>query len=188
MNNDQLYDINSILNIISDAFKTDDSNDWNLFFDIEGKELKNIQELLQKITLWRSADNAKGIPLDYIGNDLGVARNGADDDFYRFKIASKRYQRNSDGTSKSLYRLVSHTLGISSKDFLIHTNDKPNQIVIDNIPANQLDTNQKTDWLLDQLKSAVLDGIKIAEVSFSLQLNANINTGSAVSMTEYFEI
>lgn len=186
--NNQLYDINSILNILSDAFKTDDSTNWQLFFDIEGKELINIQNLINKIDLWRSVDNAKGLPLDYLGNDLGVARNGADDDFYRFKIKSKRYQKNSDGTSKSLYKLVSSTLGISPNQFFIHGNDKPNQVVIDRIPANQLDTNQKTAWLLDQLQSAVLYGIKIAEISFSLKLDANIHTGGIVSLDKYFSI
>ncbi|TPR40394.1 hypothetical protein [Apilactobacillus micheneri] len=188
MNNLNIYDTDSILNILSNAFKTDTSDKWSVFFDIEGKELKNIQELIYQIGQWRSVENAQGTTLDYIGNDLGVARNGANDDFYRFKIHSKRYQKLSDGTCNSLYKLVSNTLGISPNKFYIHDNDQPNQIVIDRIPANQLDTNQKTTWLLEQLSNAVVYGIKIAEISFSLQLNANIYTSGIVTMDEYFNI
>ncbi|MCL0330689.1 hypothetical protein [Apilactobacillus xinyiensis] len=166
MNN--MYNLDTILNLLSTAMKVQSKDDnWSKFFDIDGQELENIQNLLQQIQSWRSIQNAKGLTLDYQGNDFGVARNGADDDFYRFKIMSKRWQRVSDGTCNALYRLVANTLSVKPSEFFIHTNDLPNQIVVDDIPADKVETTEKTSWLLKQLENAVVYGIKIANVIFT---------------------
>ncbi|MCL0330539.1 hypothetical protein [Apilactobacillus xinyiensis] len=166
MNN--MYGLDTILNLLSTAMKVQSEDDnWGKFFDVDEKELENIQNLLQQIQSWRSIQNAKGLTLDYQGNDFGVARNGADDDFYRFKIMSKRWQRVSDGTCNALYRLVANTLSVNPSEFFIHTNDLPNQIVVDDIPADKVETTEKTSWLLKQLENAVVYGIKIANVVFT---------------------
>lgn len=188
MNDNVKYDLDSILNLLPSSVRDNSSTGWKNMYQIDGNELSNIQALIEQINNWRSVDNAKGITLDYLGNDLGIARNGADDDFYRFKIHSKKIERNTDGTCNSLYRLVASTLDINPSDIFVHTNDLPNQVVIDNIPTDKLTTNQKVEWLIEQLQNTVIYGIKIATVNFDLNTNADIKYGGTVGLEKHFTI
>ncbi|WP_353486081.1 hypothetical protein [Apilactobacillus xinyiensis] len=169
-----MYDLDTLLNILSTAMKIQSENSgWGRFLQIDGEELVKIQQLIKQIQDWRSIKNAQGMTLDYQGNDFGVARNGADDDFYRFKIMSKRWQKISDGTCNALYKLVANTLKVKPSEFFIHTNDLPNQIVVDDIPADKVETTEKTEWLLRQLENSVIYGVKVANVVFTTN-NFNI--------------
>ncbi|RDF82895.1 hypothetical protein, partial [Levilactobacillus brevis] len=161
------YNLEDLLNElpVSLAYEEDSNNAKLLSLYSDGME--DTLVTLQKMDEWHSIDIAEGEALDVIGNDRGVPRNGYDDEFYRFLIKSKQLQRQTDGTYSSLIKLIAESLGAKYSEINVGpVNNEPNTIQVTNVPATYIDSQRKEKLVLDQIRSSVAAGIRVAGIGF----------------------
>lgn len=175
MDSNEHYDLTDMLNELPAALNNNvDSNNAKLL-SILADDMVSMQELVDQINLWRDISNAKGGWLDKIGADWGVARNGFDDDFYRFMIRTKQLQRQTDGTYNGIIKLVAESLGASYSEInVIPVKDESNAIEITNIPAEYIDSQRKESMVLDRIRNSVIAGVRVANVQFQTVFESNL--------------
>ncbi|KID42920.1 hypothetical protein LbDm2_2152 [Levilactobacillus brevis] len=169
------YNLEDLLNElpVSLAYEKDSNNAKLLSLYSDGME--DTLVTLQKMDEWHSIDTAEGEALDMIGNDRGVTRNGYDDEFYRFLIKSKQLQRQTDGTYNSLIKLIAESLGAKYSEINVGpVNNEPNAIQVTNVPATYIDSQRKEKLVLDQIRSSVAAGIRVAMVQFRTTVKSNL--------------
>ncbi len=172
------YDLNTLLNElpVSLAYSEDSNNAKLLSFYADS--MVDVENLLNTINAWRDIDSAQGKALDYYGEDHNVYRNGADDNFYRFMIKTKRLQRMTDGTYDSIIKLVCQSLGADYGEInvrpMYESSGEPDAIEITNIPADYIDDDRKERLLFERLQASLAAGIRLANVEFIKQVYGNI--------------
>lgn len=175
------YTLDDLLNElpISLAYEEDTNNAKLLSLYADG--MQDTLTLLQKINDWRDLDNAEGAALDMIGDDRGVYRNGADDDFYRFEIKTKQLQRVTDGTYNSLIKLVCDALDAKYSDVnvrpMYESTGEPDAVEITNIPGHYINDERKEQLLYDRLQGVLDAGIRLANVEFIKEFNLQHTIG-----------
>ncbi|WP_341778587.1 hypothetical protein [Levilactobacillus sp. HBUAS70063] len=164
-----------------------DSNNAKLL-SILADDMVSLQELVDQINLWRDITNAKGGWLDKIGTDWGVARNGFDDDFYRFMIRTKQLQRQVDGSYNSIIKLIAESLGANYSEINVTpVKDEPNAIEVTNIPAEYIDSQRKEAMVLSRIRGSVVAGVRVASVQFQKVARTKLYYGMATRKTQVIQ-
>lgn len=182
------YNLEDLLNElpVSLAYEEDSNNAKLLSLYSDGME--DTLVTLQKMDEWHSIDTAEGEALDMIGNDRGVARNGYDDEFYRFLIKSKQLQRQTDGTYNSLIKLIAESLGAKYSEINVDpVDDEPNAIQVTNVPATYIDSQRKEKLVLDQIRSSVAAGIRVAGIGFQKTVKSTLYYAMQFQTTQVIE-
>ncbi|MHA6972207.1 hypothetical protein [Levilactobacillus brevis] len=182
------YNLEDLLNElpVSLAYEEDSNNAKLLSLYSDGME--DTLVTLQKMDEWHSIDTAEGEALDMIGNDRGVTRNGYDDEFYRFLIKSKQLQRQTDGTYNSLIKLIAESLGAKYSEINVGpVNNEPNAIQVTNVPATYIDSQRKEKLVLDQIRSSVAAGIRVAGIGFQKTVKSTLYYAMQFQTTQVIE-
>ena len=182
------YNLEDLLNElpVSLAYEEDSNNAKLLSLYSDGME--DTLVTLQKMDEWHSIDIAEGEALDMIGNDRGVPRNGYDDEFYRFLIKSKQLQRQTDGTYNSLIKLIAESLGAKYSEINVGpVNNEPNTIQVTNVPATYIDSQRKEKLVLDQIRSSVAAGIRVAGIGFQKTVKSTLYYAMQFQTTQVIE-
>lgn len=182
------YKLEDLLNElpVSLAYEEDSNNAKLLSLYSDGME--DTLVTLQKMDEWHSIDTAEGEALDMIGNDRGVTRNGYDDEFYRFLIKSKQLQRQTDGTYNSLIKLIAESLGAKYSEINVGpVNNEPNAIQVTNVPATYIDSQRKEKLVLDQIRSSVAAGIRVAGIGFQKAVKSTLYYAMQFQTTQVIE-
>ncbi|MCT2887260.1 hypothetical protein EFM42_07520 [Levilactobacillus brevis] len=182
------YNLEDLLNElpVSLAYEEDSNNAKLLSLYSDGME--DTLVTLQKMDEWHSIDIAEGEALDVIGNDRGVPRNGYDDEFYRFLIKSKQLQRQTDGTYSSLIKLIAESLGAKYSEINVGpVNNEPNAIQVTNVPATYIDSQRKEKLVLDQIRSSVAAGIRVAGIGFQKTVKSTLYYAMQFQTTQVIE-
>lgn len=182
------YNLEDLLNElpVSLAYEEDSNNAKLLSLYSDGME--DTLVTLQKMDEWHSIDTAEGEALDMIGNDRGVARNGYDDEFYRFLIKSKQLQRQTDGTYNSLIKLIAESLGAKYSEINVDpVDDEPNAIQVTNVPVTYIDSQRKEKLVLDQIRSSVAAGIRVAGIGFQKTVKSTLYYAMQFQTTQVIE-
>ncbi len=182
------YDLTDMLNEYPAALNNAaDSNNAKLL-SILADDMVSLQELVDQINLWRDITNAKGGWLDKIGTDWGVARNGFDDDFYRFMIRTKQLQRQVDGSYNSIIKLIAESLGANYSEINVTpVKDEPNAIEVTNIPAEYIDSQRKEAMVLSRIRGSVVAGVRVASVQFQKVARTKLYYGMATRKTQVIQ-
>lgn len=182
------YNLEDLLNElpVSLAYEEDSNNAKLLSLYSDGME--DTLVTLQKMDEWHSIDIAEGEALDMIGNDRGVPRNGYDDEFYRFLIKSKQLQRQTDGTYNSLIKLIAESLGAKYSEINVGpVSNEPNAIQVTNVPATYIDSQRKEKLVLDQIRSSVAAGIRVAGIGFQKTVKSTLYYAMQFQTTQVIE-
>lgn len=75
------------------------------------KMKQQIDDATVSLAKLRTINTATGISLDHIGEELGVPRNGADDDDYRVLLKIRAYRTQTAGTRDQIIELLSRFTG-----------------------------------------------------------------------------
>ena len=173
------YNLNDLLNELPVSLAYEEGSNNAKLLSLYSNGMEDTLTTLQKMNDWHSIDNAGGKALDIIGNDRGVARNSYDDEFYRFLIKSKQLQRQTDGTYNSLIKLIAESLGAKYSEINVGpVNNEPNAIQVTNVPATCIDSQRKEKLVLDQIRSSVAAGIRVAMVHFRTTVKSNLYMAS----------
>ena len=188
MDSNEHYDLTDLLNELPAALSNGpDSNNAKLL-SVLADDMVDMQELIDQVNLWRDITNAKGGWLDKIGTDWGVARNGFDDDFYRFMIRTKQLQRQVDGSYNSIIKLIAESLGANYSEINVTpVKDEPNAIEVTNIPAGYIDSQRKEKLVLDQIRSSVAAGIRVAGIGFQKTVKSTLYYAMQFQTTQVIE-
>lgn len=147
--------------------------------------LQNIDEVTQA----REIKYAHGLELDDLGDDLGVERDGVDDDTYRFLLLSRSMVRTSTGTINDLIRIAANLLGCEPSDIYM-TRDRhldssgkvtgiPNTIDILDIPYDKIENLFLLDRLATELERSAIGDTKINFVNMSVPISTGVSVGVA---------
>ena len=188
MDSNEHYDLTDLLNELPAALSNGpDSNNAKLL-SVLADDMVDMQELIDQVNLWRDITHAKGGWLDKIGTDWGVARNGFDDDFYRFMIRTKQLQRQVDGSYNSIIKLIAESLGANYSEINVTpVKDEPNAIEVTNIPAGYIDSQRKEKLVLDQIRSSVAAGIRVAGIGFQKTVKSTLYYAMQFQTTQVIE-
>ncbi|MFW2884715.1 hypothetical protein ACN50C_09870 [Levilactobacillus brevis] len=169
------YNLEDLLNELPVSLAYEEGSNNAKLLSLYSDGMEDTLVTLQKMDEWHSIDIAEGEALDMIGNDRGVPRNGYDDEFYRFLIKSKQLQRQTDGTYNSLIKLIAESLGAKYSEINVDpVDDEPNAIQVTNVPATYIDSQRKEKLVLDQIRSSVAAGIRVAMVQFRTTVKTNL--------------
>lgn len=172
------YTLDDLLNELPISLAYEEGTNNAKLLSLYADGMEETLMLLQKINDWRDIDNAEGQALEMIGEDRGVYRNGADDQFYRFEIKTKQLQRITDGTYNSLIKLVCDSLDANYSDVnvrpMYETTGEPDAVEITNIPGHYIDDERKEQLLFDRLQTSLAAGIRLANVEFIKEATGHI--------------
>lgn len=110
-----MFSTKSIVKRFADYFdKSPDSNISKLMsiFATEAQEVKATND---RIRHWRNIDNAEGVGLDLIGQNVNQPRGVANDEVYRILLKSKIARNLSDGTIDTIIQVLSIALSVEPK-------------------------------------------------------------------------
>ena len=188
MDSNEHYDLTDLLNELPAALSNGpDSNNAKLL-SVLADDMVDMQELIDQVNLWRDITNAKGGWLDKIGTDWGVARNGFDDDFYRFMIRTKQLQRQVDGSYNSIIKLIAESLGANYSEINVEpVKDESQAIQVTNIPAKYIDSQHKEAMVLDRVRSSVVAGVRVATVQFQKTVKSTLYYAMQFQTTQVIE-
>lgn len=169
------YNLEDLLNELPVSLAYEEGSNNAKLLSLYSDGMEDTLVTLQKMDEWHSIDIAEGEALDMIGNDRGIPRNGYDDEFYRFLIKSKQLQRQTDGTYNSLIKLIAESLGAKYSEINIGpVSNEPNAIQVTNVPATYIDSQRKEKLVLDQIRSSVAAGIRVATIQFRTTVKSNL--------------
>lgn len=78
-----------MLSCLTGAYTKDPDSNIGRLFRLFAEALWGVEDSLRLIDAWRDVNQAKGLTLDRIGQNFGVARDNATDAFYRLMIKVK---------------------------------------------------------------------------------------------------
>lgn len=137
-----------------------------------------------------------GLELDDTGDDMGIERNGLDDDTYRFMLLARFMARNSNGTLNDLIRIAANLIGCDLTDIYMKRDRDynaagelvgiPNTIDLVDVPYDKVKNMFLLDRLPGELERAAIGDTKVNFVNLSVPIQQNVYVGVAV--TGYAEI
>lgn len=182
------YNLEDLLNELPVSLAYEEGSNNAKLLSLYSDGMEDTLVTLQKMDEWHSIDTAEGEALDMIGNDRGVTRNGYDDEFYRFLIKSKQLQRQTDGTYNSLVKLIAESLGAKYSEINVGpVNNEPNAIQVTNVPATYIDSQRKEKLVLDQIRSSVAAGIRVAGIGFQKTVKSTLYYAMQFQTTQVIE-
>lgn len=108
----KLFTLDTILYRLTDRYKKNKNSNIGKMIQIFSGELEQLQETNIRIEEWREIDNAEGVALDMIGEDLQQPRGATSDEMYRVLLKAKIAGYQSNGDINSLIRVISIALNV----------------------------------------------------------------------------
>ena len=134
-----------------------------------------------------SIDYAHGLELDDIGDNFDIARNGLDDETYRFLLKSHQLSMYSQGTWDDIKNIAAALLGCQPQDVDIHNSREykdgilqdgdPNTILLTDIDVTKITHANLLPMIADQLQIAMAAGYRIKQIGFGLGVNVDTYVG-----------
>ena len=131
-------------NILEDIKKrlTQNYKSTNIFklMQIVSEELDDIQIMYRRIEDWQDLEQAEGVALDNIGQDLMQFRGEVSDDIYRVLIASRIARNKATGTYNNMIEVLSLALNVDPSEIVIEEGiaGEPQTITLIQIPLTTL--------------------------------------------------
>ena len=111
--------LQKMLRRLTDNYSKNPESNVGKLLNITATEIEDLEEVADKIGLWRSIDQAEGQTLDRIGYNVHQWRGQADDLIYRILIKSKIARNLSDGTINTIIRVLAVTLDTEYEDIQV---------------------------------------------------------------------
>jgi len=107
---------------------------------IVSEELDDIQIMYRRIEDWQDLEQAEGVALDNIGQDLMQFRGEVSDDIYRVLIASRIARNKATGTYNNMIEVLSLALNVDPSEIVIEEGiaGEPQTITLIQIPLTTL--------------------------------------------------
>jgi hypothetical protein len=108
--------LQKMLDLLTSAYNKRPDGMIGKLFSIFAEAIAGVMNTLTIIGAWRNIDQASGTTLDRIGNNFGVARGNASDNFYRLMIKVKITAMLSGGDIDTVITAVAVLLNIEPSD------------------------------------------------------------------------
>lgn len=107
-----MFSIKSLIARFSDYFNKEPGGNIGKFLTIASIQFQDVKQTLDTIRLYRSIDDAKGLTLDLIGENLNQKRGALSDEMYRVLLKTKIKRNLSDGSVEHLLSIITDILAI----------------------------------------------------------------------------
>lgn len=169
--------------LLTDAFtKNPDSNIGKMLLLVSG-EIDELNDTLNKIESWRDIDQAAGVTLDLIGENVGQSRGQATDEVMRVLIRAKIARNTSDGSMDSVINALALSLNADPSTIQIvelydDTESEPAAIAITGLPLAAINRAGMTVNQFGQIAQRVVAaGVRVATIDIqgTFQLSGVLN-------------
>lgn len=184
MSNDVLYEMIDLLpNIFN---KDDDSNVSKLLMPF-AEHIKLNRQDLDTLSDWRDIANCEGVFLDRIGQEYSEFRNGASDEFYRFKILTHIFSLTKNQSLNDLLSTIGSVFSGGINDVTIeHTSY--GGFTIDNMPADLIQNADEQALIIKRIEDLSSAGVSIDAINFVIATTGLITYSTAISHTTIIPI
>jgi len=173
------------------GFNFNDGNEMVNFAKIIAQTILLMDNNADEIALSHIIDEAVGLQLDNIGDDLQQPRYGRNDDDYRFLLKTKIIAANSSGTTNDIITIICNSLGADpTTSGIVVNNDyqwngskmigEPQVVDVQSLPTSLVTSSQSLQVLMDRLGSATVADVIIKAVNFINGSTSQLFTGVAV--------
>lgn len=182
-------DYQKFMSLLSYALDHRNNSNLSLVIKAFNDSIFQQKKQLHRIKNWTDIDKAQGKVLDSIGQNYGVSRIDADDDFYRFLIKIAKLKNHSDGSVNEIINIISTALNADPTEFVVkfgyEIDGEPLALRIDNIPNKYNDNPRKTKLMLKYLEESLAAGIRLIGMTFQENNTSNLYIGmTSVTMEE----
>lgn len=169
-----MYKLPSILSKFADSLAKKEDSNIGKIFKIFSEQLGDLKFTNQRIKEWRLIDNAEGIALDLIGENVLQPRGVATDEVYRVLLKSKIARNLSTGDINTIIRVLSLALDSEPSDVSIQetwaddVNPQPAGISVIQVPLRRLnEVGLPADQFARIIQRTVSAGVKVNSIELS---------------------
>lgn len=138
------------------------------------KQMNELSSTIQRISEWKSIEQAEGAALDEIGGNLGQARGQATDEVYRLLLRSKLARMNSSGSLDSVIEVLALALRAAPDEFRIAEQyddpiqPEPAAIQVTEVPYEKLNgVGLSPSQFVSLVESLVAAGVRVTQVGLT---------------------
>lgn len=184
MNDDILTEM---LDLLPNIFnKNEDGNIAKLLSPFAEQIELNRQDL-DTLSDWREIANAEGAFLDRIGQEYSEFRDGASDEFYRFKILTHIFSLSKNQSLNDLIATIGSVFSRGIEDVTV-TRTSSGGFTIDKMPANLISSLDEQALIIRRIEDLSAAGISIDAINFVIATTGLLTYSTAISHTTIIPI
>ena len=190
---DEVY--NRVRTYFNNGFNFNDGNEMVNFAKILANVMLLVDDNYDTIAVSHIIDEAVGVQLDNIGDDIRQPRYGNTDEDYRFLLKTKIIAANSSGTIEDIIGIICNSMGITPATSGVEvTNDyqwngstmtgEPQVINVNSLPTSLVTSSASLKVLLDRIGTATIADVIIKSVYFINGSTSNLYLGVSTYVTK----
>ncbi|MDG0873929.1 hypothetical protein L5D93_16400 [Paenibacillus thiaminolyticus] len=165
--------LDDVMALLPDVIDKEDSRFAQLV-SVWLEQMNEIRATVERISAWKSIEQAEGAALDDIGGNLGQPRGQATDEIYRILLRSKLARMNASGDIDSIIGVLALALNTDPSVLAIREkqNDahdpEPAAIQVVKVPYEQLNrVGMSPAQFVRLVQSVTSAGVRVAQVDLS---------------------
>lgn len=169
-----MYSTIEILKRFADIFNKNEDSNLGKIVQIFSQQLQDLEKTNIRIKEWRLIDNARGVGLDLIGENIKQARGVATDEVYRVLLKSKIASNLSTGDINTIIRVLSLALDADPSTIRIQEqwNDpvdpRPAAIKVIEVPLTKInESGLAPEQFVRMIQKTVIGGVKVASIELT---------------------
>ena len=164
--------LSNLKSYLPDIYDKTSGSNISKIFKLFTDEVNIINELVDKISTWRSIDSAQGKVLDQLGANVGQARGKTTDDIFRVLIRGKVARNYSDGSFDKIINALSVSLKCPLEEiYILSANETIHEkemaaLIVRKLPIEYLNrSGLSVSQFIQILKTIVPAGVSISYVT-----------------------
>ncbi|WP_088005595.1 hypothetical protein [Indiicoccus explosivorum] len=169
-----MYKTIDILKKFTDVFNKDSNSNLGKIIQIFSQQLQDLETTNIRIKEWRLIDNAEGVALDLIGENIQQPRGIATDEVYRVLLKSKIARNLSTSDINTIIRVLSLALDADPSTIRIQekwndpTEPEPAAIKVIEVPLAKInESGLAPEQFVKIIQKTVAAGVKVASIELT---------------------
>lgn len=169
-----MYKTAAILKKFTDVFNKNENSNLGKIIQIFSQQLQDIEQTNIRIKDWRLVDNARGVALDLLGENVKQPRGIATDEVYRVLVKSKIARNLSTGDINTIIRVLS--LALDAEPSAIRIQEKwndplepePAAIKVIEVPLAKInESGIAPEQIVRIIQKTAAAGVKVASIEMT---------------------
>ncbi|MDT8974838.1 hypothetical protein RQP50_01110 [Paenibacillus sp. chi10] len=169
-----MFKLPEVMELLPDVIAKEGSSRFAQLVNVWLKQMNELSSTIQRISEWKSIEQAEGAALDEIGGNLGQARGQATDEVYRLLLRSKLARMNSSSSLDSVIEVLALALRAAPDEFRIAEQyadpfqPEPASIQVTEVPYEKLNgVGLSPSQFVSLVESLVAAGVRVTQVGLT---------------------
>ncbi|MCE5168961.1 hypothetical protein LQV63_06520 [Paenibacillus profundus] len=168
-----MFKLNDVMAMLPDVIAKEGSR-FAILVDVWLQQINEIGATVQRMSAWKSIEQAEGATLDMIGGNLGQPRGQATDEVYRLLLRSKLARMNASGNLDSVIEVLALALNAEPGEFRLSeryndpVNPEPAAIHVNEVPYEKLSgMGLSPSQFVSLVERLVAAGVRVGQVELT---------------------